>query len=302
MSAYSTPLTPATIQPAFQLLTGVLLGLVPQGTPVSDVPTSVYNAVRVEWQTLGQPAWKTSDDVTFVRCLEIDDQYNRQRDKAEFIGSGSPPTTVSEVTSYVRVWECAWEIYGPNSFDNARKIRSGVFTQAVHDTFATLGLRLYLVTDPAAPRRVPFLSDSKWWERVDFEARFNELVQEPVTVGLGATVEVVVYDAAASIAGQPLNDLVITLPTESEPNPPYVPPAQFMPYSLHRPLEAPDGVRTAFDFSGIPAGGAGSVAVYANGSMIGAPGEILVTVGVNTTTVSFLEYAPSPGWVIVAYF
>lgn len=204
MSAYPTPLTPNQVQSAMQLLTATLLGYIAPGTPPSSVPPSVYAQVRQEWQQRGQPFNAIGDDVTYLRSYEIDDQYNRQRDVQTVSNPAdvdpSNPTTVLQVTTYIRVWQTVWEIQGPNSFDNARKIRSGLFTQDMHDAFAASGLLLYLVTDPAAPRRVPYFSDGQWWERVDFEASFNERVTETVVQNIVASVEVIVNDDDGVVA------------------------------------------------------------------------------------------------------
>lgn len=99
---------------------------------------------------------------------------------------------VTKITNYTRVWEVYFTVYGPNSFDNARKIRSRLFDQDIHDQFAQS--QLYWVTDPPAPRRVPEFKDEQWWERVDFTARFNEFVTETYTAPVVQSAEIIVLN------------------------------------------------------------------------------------------------------------
>jgi hypothetical protein len=134
--------------------------------------------------------------VVYVRETEVDDQYNRVRDVSYAQSSvGAAPnvvTTTTKITQYTRVWEVFWTVYGPNSFDNARKIRSALFDRYVHDQFARN--QLFLVTDPRAPVRAPEFHDGQWWERVDFSAKFNEFVTETYSVEMTESVEIIVVN------------------------------------------------------------------------------------------------------------
>jgi hypothetical protein len=107
--------------------------------------------------------------------------------------NNDPPQTELQLTTYQRVWQTSWELYGPNSFDHGRMIKSALFTQVVHDTFAALNLNLYWVPDPPCPRRVPYYSDAQWWEMVSFDSRFNEGVVEQLVIPLAASVPVQIY-------------------------------------------------------------------------------------------------------------
>ena len=191
MSTYPTPLVPQTIDAAMQLLTINMLGLpAPQE---EDDP--VYQLVRIGWQAQGQPFQTSDKDVAYVRAIEVDDQYNRVRDVQMIPNPNDqnvPPQSLLQVTTYQRVWENYWEFYGPNSFDHARIVRSALFTQVVHDTFAALNLNLYWVTDPAAPDYFPYFQDGQWWYAVSFKSRFNEGVTETLVIPLAASVETIV--------------------------------------------------------------------------------------------------------------
>lgn len=176
----TAPLFPIQIQEVFQALVIQILGL-----PLGD---AAYSAVRVGWQTQGQPAQSVKDDVVYVRAETVDSEYSRQRDlKSVYDG----PTLLSQVVTYIRVWKINFNFWGPNSFDHARVVHSALMTdQGTHD-FLSNAL-LALVTDPPVPRRVPEEAAGQWWERTDFWADFNELVTESTTVNAVASAEVII--------------------------------------------------------------------------------------------------------------
>lgn len=187
---FPTPLTPNTIQITLQAVTLVALGLSP----------TAFNLVKVDWPTQGQPFSGVGNDVTYLRAVEEDNPYNKVRD-VETVPNNS--TTVTLVTTYTRVWRVSWTIYGPNSFDNARILRSAMFQQAAHDALALK--QLYMVTEVQAPQRVPEYFSGQWWERVDFSVLMNEAVTETLVTGSVASVEVVVEDSTGV-----LDDFTVT--------------------------------------------------------------------------------------------
>ena len=183
---YPTPLTPATINIALQAMTIKSLGL----------PDNSFDAVRVDWQTFGQPAWTVDQDVVMLRAVQEDSDYDKIRDLTTVFNDDD---TVTLVTNYTRVWRVFWTIYGPNSFDRSRILRSSLFNQAIHDMLAVS--QLYLVTDPAAPTRFPELFEGLWRERVDFSAQFNEAVYETETTGFVKSVDVVIVTPDNQLCG-----------------------------------------------------------------------------------------------------
>lgn len=183
-----------------QIMTLSVLGLGP----------TAFAQVRVGWQRQGQPAWTVDEDVVILNAVEDDDAYNRTRDVQYEITELNPPGGLTQVTTYTRVWRVMWTFYGPNSFDRARQLRSGLFLQAPHDSLALSNL--YLVTDVSAMQRVPELFEQQWWERVDFSCQFNEAVTEIPIVNAVKSVEVTVDDAVSSEVGTPLADVTITHP------------------------------------------------------------------------------------------
>jgi hypothetical protein len=197
MSTVSTPLVPSQFNVVMQALTLQMLGLA--------VTQANYALVRVDWQTQGQP-WvpDPQTDITFIRMVAEDNAYNRQRDRQFLLVNGVP---VSE-DLYTRVWRVFWVVYGPNSFDNARKIFSGLFSDAIHDALA--GSSVYLVTDPAMPLRVPEEVNGRWYDRSDFSARFNEFVTEAqLPVGVVTSLQVIIDNQQAP---PPLATVTVTEP------------------------------------------------------------------------------------------
>jgi hypothetical protein len=188
MSTYPTPLTPVAMQNTMQQLTILWLGISPTD------PTANYQ-VRIGWQTQGQPTADKTKDVCYLEALEVDDDYNRQRD-LETVQQEDGDFYL--LMSYTRVWSIRWTFYGPNSFDRCRTLKSALFTQIGHDIL--VAANLYCVPDIAAPRRVPEIYGSEWWERVDFDVRFNEGVYEVTEANPVTSVEISVNDAAGQLA------------------------------------------------------------------------------------------------------
>jgi hypothetical protein len=189
VSTAPQPLVPNTVEAAMQDMTLRILGI----DPAAD--TAAYSKVRIGWQTEGQPAWSVDQDVVILRSVEDEDDINQLRDfKTRFLDG----VQVSTTTTYIRVWKIFWVIYGPNAFDNGRKIRSGLLQDKYHDLMTAVNL--YLVTALATPRRVPELFAAQWFNRVDFEARFNELTTESDTVGTIASAEVILETADGVVA------------------------------------------------------------------------------------------------------
>jgi hypothetical protein len=176
-----TALTPAAITGSMQDLTCQMLGIDTTADPLA------YKKVRVDWLTSGQPGWGIADDVCFVRCTETDRDFTKTRDR-QYAQNGS--TSLNRTETYTRVWRVDWALYGPDSFDNARLIRSAVRLEFAHDALAAIGLAL--VPAIPAPVRAPELFQGQWWERVDVHAEFYELVTETLSVDAVASVEVLI--------------------------------------------------------------------------------------------------------------
>jgi hypothetical protein len=187
----SSALTQTQIENAFQVLTTNILG---QGTD----PDS---AVRVSWPTGGAPGWEITDDVVFLKATVSDDRVNRSRDRSN---ANPIDGSLTETVTYIRVWKIDFLLYGPNSLDHARLIKSALFMDW---TLATLAAsKLAIVLDVRDPRRVPELFEGQWWERSDFSARFNELVTEVSSVPAIASIDIGIFTVDTSVS-QPVREI-----------------------------------------------------------------------------------------------
>lgn len=175
-------------------------GDMPYGSPstwtaqvaIGSDANAFYN-VRVGWQRDGQPGWGPDQDVVTVMAVVVDDRYNRIRDVTQ---SPNNDTSNTETTNYTRAWEMRFSVYGPNSGDNARLIKSCLRLNWFRDIVGASNL--YLVPDEADPIRAPENFNKQWWDRSDFRAKYYEAVQETITQQTVATAELIL---GAAIGG-----------------------------------------------------------------------------------------------------
>jgi hypothetical protein len=151
-------------------------------------------AVRTDWGTEGQPFAEVSDDICYIACVTDDGPYNKVRDK---VATQNDDGSVTQNWAYTRIWKISWVLYGPNSTDRGRAIKSGLFMDWV---CATLSLsQLFPVTNYEEPRRVPELINGQFWERVDYAVTMYEFVQETITDQTVLSVEVIGNDNSGTI-------------------------------------------------------------------------------------------------------
>lgn len=180
----SMALTPQAINITLQTLTCWMLGCDPASDP------QAYYKVRLEWPTQGQPAWDINEDICFLRATEEDGEYNKIRDRKL---SYQDSISLESTDTYTRIWRVSWSFYGPNSFDNARQVKSALMSlDFVSDQLADMSL--YLDTQLTATTRNPEKFGSQWWERTDLSVRMNELVTESLTVSTIASAEVILIE------------------------------------------------------------------------------------------------------------
>ena len=130
--------------------------------------------VRLSWPTYGAPSWKIDEDIVFVKVLTVPDEYSQQREDVYYRDIIEPVESIHVEASYTRVHLVQWTFYGPNSYDLAETLKNGFYS---HETKEALMVsNLFFVLDVQQPVRAPELYNSQWWERVDFESKFNELV------------------------------------------------------------------------------------------------------------------------------
>ncbi len=181
----STGLTELQIQIIFQNIVLQCLGI----TPAGPTDSTAYTQVRIDWPPPGQPAWKITDDVAFVRAIEVPDRYNNAHEVQPTTTLGE---TFPETTIYTRVWELGFIFYGPNSFDRARQVKACLYQDFVHDILSAS--KIYLDTVIGTPRRTPELFQNQWWQRSGFSARMNEQVTDMLTKQAIQSVELILED------------------------------------------------------------------------------------------------------------
>lgn len=181
----SDALTPIELNDIFQAVTLAILGLDP------NVVANAWAAARIKWETEGQPAWDIDEDIVFLGITEQEDEINRNHD-IEYKETVDP-AIILRVITYMRVWSVTWTLYGPNSSDRARAIRSGLNEQVNEDAFQQNSLAM--IPDYPATTRQPELFNGQWWERTDFTILYNELVTETVQINTVKSVEIIIEDA-----------------------------------------------------------------------------------------------------------
>lgn len=193
-------LTEEQLDDAFTDITMRMLGYNPADYGTDEHP-SATSPVRTAWPADGAPAWGITEDIAFLRVYEVDSAYNRQRE-VKYLPYDNDKQV--QETTYTRVVQVDFVLYGPNAFDNAAALRDKVYYQDFHDILALQNL--YLVTDIAAPRKAPENHNGQWWRRVDLSMQFNELVARNVLEPYIHSAEITVYgDNNGSISTATVN-------------------------------------------------------------------------------------------------
>ena len=177
----------------FQCMILDILGHTKTGSP-PDYDPSVFQYVRISWPTLGAPAWKISEDIVFLQITEEDEQINRQR---EVEVTKIDEYTLNEAVTYTRVIALSLVFYGPNSFESAQKVRDGVFNDQYRLPIAKNDI--YLIPDIVAPVRAPEIFAGRYWERVDLNFRFNELILKNRAINVIKTAEIILQNDEGEI-------------------------------------------------------------------------------------------------------
>ena len=170
-----------------------MLGYSKEGSP-ADYTDEAYEAVRIAYQTEGQPAWGIKDDVVTIRITEEDSPINRQREDSY---SQIDDVTLNEAESYTRVVNLFLAIYGPNSWENAQVIRDLFFRDSFRWVLSQN--KIFLIPDIVSPRRIPEVFAGQWWERVDLEIRFNEGIVKDRTISIIETFDYGLYESIPTL-------------------------------------------------------------------------------------------------------
>ena len=161
-------------------------------TWTDPIPANPYKKVRISWLTSGEPSWLITDNVCFIRAVEADDPINRQREISESLLVISEIDWDNFAFRYTRVINVFWNLYGPNSFDNAQKIRDGMFYPTYQETLSKNNLKLVPTTK--SPVRLPELFQGQWWERTDISMIFNSLTVKNVQVPYAEAADIIIED------------------------------------------------------------------------------------------------------------
>ena len=184
----SSALTPRQIEAIFQPLTAQMLGFDPVGNP--DL---AYFAVRIGWQTEGQPAWEVTDNICVITAVLEDDPFARVRDD-NYQMTGSPSDILTDEMGFTQVWRMHFSFYGPSSANWARQLLSALSLDWTSE--ALQASNLYVIPEWHRPVYAPELYPDPggvWYERTHVEVLFNEQVLESLTpIGPASTVEVTI--------------------------------------------------------------------------------------------------------------
>lgn len=146
--------------------------------------------VRQSWPTSGAPAYGINDNITFVRCTEVSNSYDRVKDEGYDVNDAVSGLLEIE---YTRVWNVFCELRGPTAYQRGTILKSAMQLEFILALLAQANV--YVVPDIAPPIRLPELFESKWWERADINIDFNEQVNESIVIPTVASVEVSVSNS-----------------------------------------------------------------------------------------------------------
>ena len=184
----SSALEPRQVEAIFQPLVAQMLGF----DPVGD-PDPAYFAVRIGWQTEGQPAWEVTDNICVITAVLEDDPFARVRDD-NYQMTGSPSDILTDEMGFTQVWRMHFSFYGPSSANWARQLLSALSLDWTSE--ALQASNLYVIPEWHRPVYAPELYPDPggvWYERTHVEVLFNEQVLESLTpIGPASTVEVTI--------------------------------------------------------------------------------------------------------------
>jgi len=190
------------------VITGTSVTLSAKATDSGSVTASfgadsgAFDAVRLDWATEGQPGFTISNDYCFLRCVERDDDYNRIRESTGWITSGD--YQITQTTTWTRVWDVTWELWGPNSTAHGNWIRNGI--QLDWPTVILSCSNLFVLPDISRVERVPQNIQDQWWEAAYLTCKFNEFVTQTLTESTGTSVEVVINDKSGIISDKTITE------------------------------------------------------------------------------------------------
>jgi hypothetical protein len=143
--------------------------------------------VRQSWPSNGAPGYSQNDNISFIRCIEVDDWYNKVPDYG--VTANDDVSAILNIEK-TRVWRVFWELRGPTAYERATLLKTAMQLELIGDTLSPFNL--YLVPSIGNPQRLPELFESKWWERSDISMHFNEQVNDEIVTPTVVNIPVVV--------------------------------------------------------------------------------------------------------------
>lgn len=159
------------LQGIFFATTAAMMGLDPTAAATQSI-------IRQTWPQAGAPGFTINSDWVFLSITPATTNYYNKQREVEFINNDD--ATITQRTTYTRVWTLAWQCYGPNSSYNAMNIRDQLFYETSHNQLAASNL--YLMTDVDDPVRGPEQFMGQWWERSNLQAEFYEAVTRDIVL------------------------------------------------------------------------------------------------------------------------
>jgi hypothetical protein len=177
----------------FQDVVLSILGYTKSGSPAL-YSNAAYKAVRMTYPPEGAPGWQRTEDVMFISVLpEENDDIGKYRE-FEYSKLGDD---LNEAMSSTRVLGVHFVVYGPNSYENSRRVFDCMFRDSYRIRFSEENL--YLVPGGESPTRAPEKFQAQWWERTDFSIRFNEKIVENETISTIESAEIDLYDTGGLV-------------------------------------------------------------------------------------------------------
>lgn len=174
-------LTQRQLEDLFWRATILCLGLDPD-----DPAQAVQKRVRVSWpqSDTGNSTWGRDENVVFLRIAPTPDDFSQLKD-LEYVYD-SAADTLTERATYHRSFTASWICYGPDSLEDADRIKIGILRDGVRSLLKGGGVAV----QPAIrePLRLTEPDESgDWWERYDLTANFYALATREYDTGMITT-------------------------------------------------------------------------------------------------------------------
>lgn len=174
-------LTKEDLENLFRDITEEITGFSPDGKK---------GQIRFGYPEEGQPGFERNDDTVCIVVSPVDNPYDKQRNTFENTDVEFAPDCNVE-TTYTRVFQVAWMVFGPNSYDITDKLKCELLWETALNTMDEMAVAP--LTEIEGPAYMPFNFQGRWWERTDLRALFNVGTQRDHTVGFIETVDVLIY-------------------------------------------------------------------------------------------------------------